>query len=95
MTSPPAAPGLNFRGDWSKVLWSDKSPSEGDPTCLCSYCGALIPEDTCCLRCWTKDQEPVLEARFCDDCAEKYFGIQSFPDEGEDAFYGDERDFEP
>ena len=84
--------GLKFSGDWSKVLWSKTSPYEGDPTCLCSYCGAMIPEDTIALRMWKQDSEPMLEARFCDGCAETYFGIQRFdlPNDDWDGEWRDE-----
>jgi hypothetical protein len=75
--------GLNFRGEWSRVLWSKSSPQEGEPTCLCSYCGALIPEDTIALRCWRGEGEQMEEARFCDDCSEACFGILKI-DEPED-----------
>jgi hypothetical protein len=70
---------LQFRGDPSKILWSDKSPQEGDPTCLCSYCGAWIPEDTIALRAWHESKmlgaRVTLEARFCDACAASCFGM--------------------
>jgi len=68
---------LTFRGDWARVLWSETSPNEGDPTCLCSYCGAWIPDGTCAVRCWRGKGERQEEARFCNDCAELCLGIKS------------------
>jgi hypothetical protein len=69
--------GLRFMGDPRRILWSSKSPQEGDPTCLCSYCGAWIPDNTIALRLWKEETNPrdVLEARFCDECAENCFGM--------------------
>lgn len=68
---------IGFQGDWSKVLWSKSSPQEGDPDCLCSYCGAWIPEATVCIRMWHKKDGATLEARFCNPCADTYLGIKT------------------
>lgn len=77
----PGRSELRFAGDWSRVLWSKTSPYEGEPTCLCSYCGAMIPEDTVALRCWRGEGKQCEEARFCDDCSEALFGLRHIADE--------------
>jgi hypothetical protein len=66
---------IQLRGDPSKLLWSDKSPDAGEPTCLCSACGAWIPETACPLR--LTDSVRNLEVRFCDECAETWLGIKT------------------
>jgi hypothetical protein len=70
---------LKLRGDIGKLLWSQSSPSAGDPTCLCSACGKWISED--CLPIRLTDMRKNLEARFCDECAYTWMGIKTFPDE--------------
>jgi hypothetical protein len=75
---------LPFKGDPTKILWSKSSPQEGDPTCLCSYCGKMIPENTVCLRCWRGEGPAMEEARFCDGCAETCFGMVTIPNEWDD-----------
>lgn len=75
--------GLEFHGDWSRILWDENHPEEGDPTCLCSYCGALIPatdsagEGNICVRMF--DQEGGKEARFCERCFRTYFRAGNTP----------------
>jgi hypothetical protein len=75
---------LEFKCDWSRVLWSNTSPQEGEPTCLCSYCGAMIPENTVALRCWRGEGKAMEEARFCDGCAESCFGLKKIPEPEDD-----------
>lgn len=69
---------LGFKGDFARLLWSTTSPDEGSPTCLCSYCGALIPEHTVCVRMWRTTSAGVTEeARLCNPCAEANLGVKT------------------
>lgn len=70
---------LKLRGDMGELLWSNQSPDAGDPTCLCSACGAWISED--CLPVRLFDTAKNLEARLCDACAGTWLGMKTFPDE--------------
>lgn len=54
-----------------RIKWFKNSPSAGDPDCVCSLCGELIPEEDVPIRLWTEHHKPMLEARFCDDCFKK------------------------
>jgi hypothetical protein len=63
-----------------QIKWFDDSPDPGDPACICSLCGELIPEwpeDEPCdprgnvLRLYRKPSKAHphgQEARFCVDC---------------------------
>jgi hypothetical protein len=82
---------IPFKGDPNRILWSDKSPEPGTPTCLCSYCGAMIPEHAMPLRLF--DTRTGLEARFCDPCAGECFGLVVIPDDGE--IYAGPQELEP
>jgi hypothetical protein len=66
---------LKLRGDPEKLLWSDKSPDAGEPTCLCSACGTWI--SAACIPTRLFDARRNSEARFCDACAETWLGIKS------------------
>jgi hypothetical protein len=48
------------------VRWFADSPDTGDPACLCSLCGTVIPEEDCAIRC--TNQKDNLEARFHERC---------------------------
>jgi hypothetical protein len=67
---------VEFKGDWSRLEWSTLSPEEGDPRCLCSYCGTQIPKNVWALRMWRGKGTPCGEARFCDACQKECFGIR-------------------
>jgi hypothetical protein len=73
---------LKLNGDVGQLLWSRESPNAGDPACLCSACGAWIPEVCCVARLF--DTRKNLEARFCDDCARTWLGLETFPDHEDD-----------
>lgn len=56
--------------DWSKLTWGRP---DSPPTVLCSYCSAVIPEDSVPLilssaKGWT--------VRFCDACMEKWWHFE-------------------
>jgi hypothetical protein len=53
--------------DWRKVTWGRP---DSRPSVLCSYCSAVIPEDSVPLILWTPEG---YAARFCDACAELGF----------------------
>jgi hypothetical protein len=50
------------------------SPDEGDPACLCSVCGLVIPAfdedgyDNICVRMWPDREDCDHEYRFHDEC---------------------------
>jgi len=55
------------------LAWFETSPDAGDPYCICSYCGFVIPEDDVPFRLFQKPnpQEPgskMLEARLHNAC---------------------------
>ncbi len=63
--------------DPSRVRWDDaEAPVRDD----CSYCGALIPDDTVPLRMWNDRGDGCV---FCDACAAQWFGLETFNDDGE------------
>jgi hypothetical protein len=75
--------GLILRGDINKLLWSDKSPDAGHPTCLCSACGKWIAaREEPIIRLF--DGGTKLEARFCEDCAHVWLGVVPMPNEALD-----------
>jgi hypothetical protein len=71
MTTVAPKPGF----DWSRVRWDDAEAPQRDD---CSYCGALIADDAVPLRMWSKRSDGCV---FCDVCAEKWFGLESFDDD--------------
>lgn len=49
--------------------WFLDSPDAGNPACLCSVCGEVIPVEMFPIRMyWQRDMDEVLEARFHDAC---------------------------
>ena len=36
---------LKFNIPLCELAWFEDSPDAGDPECICSYCGFVIPED--------------------------------------------------
>jgi hypothetical protein len=74
VTKPLAAkPGF----DWTRVRWDDADAPQRDD---CSYCGLSIDEDAVPLRLWNERGDGCV---FCDPCAARWFGLQTF-DELED-----------
>jgi hypothetical protein len=61
--------------DWGRVAWG-RPDSPRSP--LCSYCSAALDEDAVPLCMWTSDGRA---AQFCDDCQEKWFGLDSVEEE--------------
>jgi hypothetical protein len=48
-----------------RIKWFDSSPDQGDPDCLCSWCGLVISADELPpFRMFRRDQE----ARFHNQC---------------------------
>jgi hypothetical protein len=58
--------------DWSRVTWGRP---DSVPSVLCSYCSAVIPEESVPLITW--DRESGLTARFCDACMETWWGFET------------------
>lgn len=71
MTTLQPKPGF----DWRRVAWSRRQSA------LCSYCFAAIGEDDVPLILFADDKA----AQFCDGCMAKWWGMQSFKPEGDDA----------
>jgi hypothetical protein len=61
--------------DWTRVRWDDADAPVKDD---CSYCGAAIADDAAPLRMWNERGDGCV---FCDDCAERWWGLQTFEDE--------------
>jgi hypothetical protein len=59
--------------DWSRVTWGRP---DSPPSVLCSYCSASLPGDSVPLILTTGQG---YAARFCDACAETWFGLQFVP----------------
>ena len=56
--------------EWPRVRWDGANePVRND----CSYCGTAIPDEAVPLRMWNARSDACV---FCDDCAEKWFGLQ-------------------
>jgi hypothetical protein len=57
--------------DWNKLTWGrpDSVPSK-----LCSYCSAVIPEESVPL---IMSNDEGLTVRFCDKCMEDIWGLRS------------------
>ena len=53
--------------DWSKLTWGRP---DSHPSVLCSYCSAVIPDDSVPLIMWKGDGSSV---RFCDRCIKQWF----------------------
>jgi hypothetical protein len=53
--------------EWSRVLWRTRQSD------FCSYCPARIEEDHVPIMLFRGDGHA---AQLCDDCIEKYFGIE-------------------
>jgi hypothetical protein len=70
------------------ITWFSDSPDCGDPTCVCSLCGALITEDDApAIRLF--DTDTNREARFHMRCASTA-GIVSLSPISD---YGDDEDW--
>jgi hypothetical protein len=61
--------------DWSRVRWDDADAPQRDE---CSYCGALIDDDAVPLRFWRPRGDGCV---FCDACAERWWGMETFGDD--------------
>ncbi len=61
--------------------WIDHA-EEGEPDCLCSRCGELIPERVVAIRAWPEDGR--FELRYHPEC----LGFETFDEDGE-TFDGD------
>lgn len=48
------------------LAWFETSPNAGDPDCICSYCGFVIPEDDVPTRLFS--QSGKLEVRLHSEC---------------------------
>ena len=48
------------------LAWFETSPDAGDPDCICSYCGFVIPEDEVPVRLFGKSDK--LEIRLHSEC---------------------------
>lgn len=60
-------------GPWmERVTWFHDSPDAGDPGCVCSTCGQVIPESDFRIRCWREDGR---EARFHLPCVPPEWGL--------------------
>jgi hypothetical protein len=57
--------------DWKKLTWGRP---DSPPSVLCSYCSAVIPEDSVPLIMSNSEGWTV---RFCDKCAEFAFKLRS------------------
>ena len=65
-------PGLKIKHEYAhRITWFKDSPFPGEPDCICSLCGELIPEEDVPIRMWTEKHKPALEARFHEDCFKK------------------------
>ena len=42
---PKNSMALKFNIPLCHLAWFETSPDAGDPDCICSYCGFVIPED--------------------------------------------------
>ena len=56
--------------DWAKVTWGRP---DSPRSVLCSYCSAVIPEDSVPLMMWKGDGHA---AQFCDVCMKQWWGMQ-------------------
>jgi hypothetical protein len=56
--------------DWAKVTWGRP---DSPRSALCSYCSAVIPEDSVPLIMWKSDGHA---AQFCDACMERWWGMR-------------------
>ncbi|MFZ1109888.1 MAG: hypothetical protein WAN43_16255 [Rhodomicrobium sp.] len=72
MTTLSPKPGF----DWTRLTWGRP---DSPPSALCSYCSAVIPEDSVPLIMWDKKGRSI---RFCDACMETWWGFM--PDEPPD-----------
>ena len=64
--------------DWGKVTWG-RPDSVVSP--LCSYCSAVLPNDSVPLIMWLGEG---YAAQFCDACQEKWWGMKSYAEESDD-----------
>jgi hypothetical protein len=55
--------------DWGKLTWGRP---DSPPSVLCSYCSAVIPEDSVPLILWNDEGWSV---RFCDKCQKAVWGM--------------------
>lgn len=56
--------------DWKKLTWGRP---DSPPSALCSYCSAVIPEDSVPLIMWNTEGASV---RFCDKCMKDHWGVE-------------------
>jgi len=64
---------LNLNIGCDELAWFETSPDAGDPDCICSYCGFVIPEGEVPIRlshdCHQEDcAQKNREARLHQDC---------------------------
>jgi hypothetical protein len=69
---PPIEAHPGFK--WERVRWDGAAEAVRND---CSYCGAAIPEEAVPLRMWDARGNACV---FCDPCAERWFGLETYPD---------------
>ena|ERR1700733_8937621 len=74
MTLLAPNPGFN----WQQVSWGGPDEPQAE---TCSYCDAPIEEDSVPLMIWNADG---WGAQFCDDCQERWWGMETLSDEPEE-----------
>jgi len=53
----------------NELAWFEKSPDQGDPSCICSYCGFVITEDDIMpWRIFKDGPDGMVEARLHQKC---------------------------
>jgi hypothetical protein len=75
--------------DWKKVTWGRP---DSPRSALCSYCSAVIPEESAPLIMWSSDSHlpgmpggypAYMTAQFCLACQKTWWGVMSFDEEDE------------
>ena len=56
--------------DWTKLTWGRP---DSPPSVLCSYCSAVIPEDSVPL---ILSNDEGWTVRFCEKCQETFWGLR-------------------
>ena len=59
--------------DWRKITWGRP---DSPPSALCSYCSAVIPDESVPLIMWNQAD---YAARFCERCMVTWFGFEPRP----------------
>ncbi len=63
--------------NWAKVTWGRP---DSPRSALCSYCSAVIPDDSVPLIMWDTQSYAI---QFCEACQAEWWGMQSFEEEPE------------